>query len=451
VTVGSIRVRLFLAGAIAVALALTAAAIGFGLLFERHVERRAVNELTVDLDALIAGIDRDAVGMLAVVSPPADPRFDLPFSGAYWQVDLGASVARSRSLWDQSLNLDGSNVGSGLMTYHADGPLDAELLVAERTVALPARLGGAEVTAAIAIDRSEITEATGQFREEMIPYLVLLGVVLAGAGFAQVVIGLRPLRAVRTKLGEVKAGRATRLGSGFPSEVRPLTAEVDALLDMSDRNVERARARAADLAHALKTPLQVLAGDVARLREKGQKAVAEDIGAIAHTMQRVVDREMMRARITPSTAATATRVKTVMEQVVGVVKRTPEGEALDWNVNAAENLAVRLEADPLAEALGNLVENAARHAAAEVIVSAAREGERIRLSVHDDGPGIPAARLAEVTRRGTRLDRGGSAGLGLAIVSDIVEAAGGEMAIANESPGLEVTLVLPAANVSQAS
>jgi hypothetical protein len=100
----SLRLRLFLAGAAAVAVTLAVAALGLALLFERHVERRAIAELSARLDQLAAGLDSGGDGAV-LTRPPTDPRYERPLSGAYWQVRTASDTLRSRSLWDQALAL----------------------------------------------------------------------------------------------------------------------------------------------------------------------------------------------------------------------------------------------------------------------------------------------------------------------------------------------------------
>jgi hypothetical protein len=108
------------------------------------------------------------------------------------------------------------------------GPGGASLLAVERRVALPARLGGGEIRAAVAVDRAEIHAAGRAFAAALAPSLA----VLVAAGWVQVAVGLRPLDELRRRLTAVRAGREARLGAaGLPDEVRPLAAEVDHLLD----------------------------------------------------------------------------------------------------------------------------------------------------------------------------------------------------------------------------
>ena len=232
-------------------------AIGLSLLFERHVENREVAQLSATIDQLAAGIDRTAEGTFAVPSPPTDPRLAQPYSGYYWQIEVGGQTLRSRSLWDAELPWGQAPAAGILASYRADGPTAGQHLIVERMVTLPDRLGGAEARIAVAIDRAEIAAATAAFRADLLPYLVLVALIILAASFLQVSVGLRPLGAVRARLLRIKSGDLARLGKGYPNEVQPLVDEVDALLDVSDIAVRRARTRAADLAHSLKTSTAV--------------------------------------------------------------------------------------------------------------------------------------------------------------------------------------------------
>ena len=94
--------------------------------------------------------------------------------------------------------------------------------------------------------------------------------------------------------------------------------------------------------------------------------------------------------------------------------------------------------------LGNLLDNAGKWARQRVSISAANDEAQLRIEVRDDGPGLAADALAQVTQRGVRLDaREGRSGLGLAIVGDIAASYGGRLALENAQPGLRATLWLP--------
>lgn len=445
--VGSLRLRLLAAGALSLLLAIGAAAWILGILFEQHVERRIEVELKAHLDQLVAGLEVGPDGQPVLIRRPADPRFERPLSGLYWQLvfDDGVRLERSRSLWDEALELPPDVLPSGAVHRHLlHGPRDGEqLLVLERSVQLPQRFEARRLRAAVAIDREELSAARRAFLADLGPYLIVLASLLLLASVLQVQIGLRPLSTVRGQLGEIRAGRRRSLGEGLPSEVQPLAAELDALLEARGRQVEQARARAADLAHGLRTPLQVLAGDATNLRNKGETALAREIEDLTAVMRRHVDRELARARVAAGAIHAEADLREVAERVLAVVRRTPDGARLSWEVEIAPGSVARIDADDLTEVLGNLVENAARHARHRVRLANRFEGGQTVLSVADDGPGIPEGQREAALGRGGRLDERGGAGLGLAIVQDVLAAWGGTLELDDAEPGLVAVIRLP--------
>lgn len=265
----SLRLRLALAGALAILLALGLAALGLAQLFGAHVERRATAEMSVQLDQVIAGLDRGPDG-LDLARPPADPRFSVPYSGLYWQIEEAGSLRRSRSLWDTALDLPDDSLGDGAVHVHRlAGPDGADLLVLERSITLPSRLGGGPVRAAVAMEASELVAARRAFMADLAPYLALLALALSAAGWVQLSIGLSPLRSLGARISALREGRAERMGGHWPVELRPVATEIDDLLAAREAETDRARTRAADLAHGLKTPLQALMGEADRLRGIG--------------------------------------------------------------------------------------------------------------------------------------------------------------------------------------
>lgn len=451
----SLHLRLFAAGAASVIVALALAAMGLSLLFNAHVERRAVADLSLQLDQVLAGLALDPSGQLTLPDPPSDPRFARPLGGLYWQVSAPGTILSSRSLWDYTLPLPADEAVDGTVHLHdLAGPGGSTLLTLERHVRLPARLDSQAVTIAVAMNRAELTAEGRSFVKDMTPYLALLAAFLIAAGWLQVAIGLRPLATVGARVAAIRSGETARLGADFPAEVQPLASEVDQLVAAREADVVKARARAGDLAHGLKTPLQALYGEAGRLRDAGAPEAAQAIEQIADAMHAHVDRELTRARIAATAPAAQCDLAAVAARVLSVVRRTPEGQRIDWSVAVPEGLSARIDGDDLTEALGALVENAARHARGRVALSAGRRADGVALTISDDGPGIPAERLDELMARGARLDTGtpglGGApghGLGLSIASEILTAAGGGLRLANRvpGPGLDAVLSLPEA------
>ena len=441
----SLRWRLLTAGAAAVILALGLAAAGLAQLFAIHVERRAVTELSVQLDQVFGGLERQN-GDLVLARPPADPRFAQPYGGLYWQVAAGDALLRSRSLWDHDLALPaGALRDGGAHVHRIPGPQASELLALERTVTLPERLGGGDARAVVAMDSAGLVGARHAFVADMVPYLGLLLLVLIGAQWAQVSVGLSPLRRLGTRVSALRRDRAARMGGTWPREVQPLASELDGLLAEREAEVENARARAGDLAHGLKTPLQALLGEAGRLRTAGNGAAATGIEEVAGAMRAHVERELARARTAARARAARADAAMVIDRVVRVLKRTPDGARLDWRLDLQAGLTLAIDEADLAEALGALAENAARYATARVTITAHDEGTGLaRLRIADDGPGLPPAHLTSMMTRGARADESGKgSGLGLSIATEIVRAAGGDIALGTDGPGLTACVSLP--------
>lgn len=438
----SLRLRLVLGGAVAILLALGAAAFGLAQLFAAHVERRAVAEMSVQLDQVLAGLEPGPDG-LDVARPPADPRFAQPYAGLYWQIEEAGRAQRSRSLWDAVLDLPPDTLGLGSTHVHQlSGPDGQTLLVLERSVALPNRLGGGTVRAAVAMDMSDLAIAQRSFMTDLAPYLALLAVALMSAGWVQLTVGLRPLQHLGARIGALRTGRAKRMGQDWPVELRPLATEIDDLLTARDAETDRARARAADLAHGLKTPLQALMGEAARLRDAGAIDQAEGIEDTARAMRRTVDRELARSRTAARAMDARCDPALVAGRVIAVLRRTPDGADKVWRQDIPPGVSVALHEADLAEAMGALLENAARHARAHVEILAKVDGDSLLLTITDDGPGIPEEQCAALMRRHMRADERGT-GLGLSIASEIAEAADGRLTLGSAAPGAKAILTLP--------
>ncbi len=440
----SLRRRLALAGAAAILLALSLAGLGLAHLFSAHVERRAVAEMGVQLDQVLAGLERGADG-LQPARPPADPRFSQPYGGLYWQIEEGGRVQRSRSLWDTAIDLPDDTLRDGAVhVHHLSGPSGEKLLVLERSITLPVRLGGGTVRAAVAMNASELVVARRDFMADLAPYMGLLALALITAGWAQLSIGLRPLRDLGARIAALRTGLAARMGEDWPMELQPVATEIDDLLAAREAETERAGKRAADLAHGLKTPLQALMGEAARLRDQGALDQAEGIEDTARAMRRTVDRELARARTAARALDAQCDPALVADRLIAVLRRTPDGAELNWQQEIPPGVSVALHDADLAEAMGALLENAARHAQGRVTLSAEPDGDRLSVSIADDGPGMPQTQRDAHLRRQARADETGS-GLGLSIASEIAEAAGGLLMLDTAGPGLTATLVLPRA------
>jgi signal transduction histidine kinase len=429
--------------------ALILSGIGLVMLFQRHVENRIDGELETYVRQIAGNLAFGPAGEITLSRPPADPRFDQPLSGLYWQVADAATgqTLRSRSLWDSRLALPADELDSSTAHRHLlPGPGRAALIVRERSITFTT--GGEKRTLRIAaaIDSADVRAAARDFASDLAPSLGLLGLALLAAAWLQVGVGLRPLEAMRRGISAIRSGARGRLPDDYPDEVTPLADEVNSLLEAQDKAMERARARAGDLAHGLKTPLTVLAADARLLRARGEAEVAQSIEDLTHSMSRHIERALAQARLRRSRGAAAD-VGSLVDRLAATISKTPAGAALAWDVEIAPDLRVAMDRDDLAELLGNIVDNAAKWAKSRIRATATADAATVTVFVEDDGPGIPEAERRAVLQRGVRLDQATAGeGLGLAIAGDVLEACGGALTLEESAlGGLRAVIALPSA------
>lgn len=278
-------------------------------------------------------------------------------------------------------------------------------------------------------------------RGALIPLLTLLAVlalVLAGSALGQVWFGLRPLRELRVAVAAIRAGRAVKIPSNQPVELRPLVDELNALTSDNCAALAAARASAANLAHALKTPVATLALELRNVPDQARQ-VARIEATIRHHLSRA------RERVTDRRARTS--VQAAVGALVAVVSRLNAERSISITVEVNPDITVAVEPTDFDEIVGNLLDNAARHARGTVAVSAAIEQNIVRVTVEDDGLGIAADDLPHATQPGVRLDeQGGGHGFGLAITRELVELYAGRLQLGVSSlGGLYAVIELPAA------
>lgn len=446
----SIRLRLAAFAILVVASTMVITWIGLSLLFERHVERREGQALDAQLQQIIGGLRFEQDGTVKLSRNLADPRFGKVFGGLYFQVATlsGNVILKSRSLWDAELDLPDDALVPGEIHVHTrPGPNSSTLLLHESRIEIPARGSYLPVLVTVGIDKAEIMALKAGFARDLVPALAALALVLL-AGFAiQISIGIRPLDRLRHGITDVKSGKTKRLATDAPNEVTPLINEVNSLLDQQDESMIRARDRAADLAHGLKTPLTALGTDIAKLRKRGVDDIADDIQELSLRMRRHLDRELALARDRHGRPNARVAVQPAIASIIRTLEKTPKGENQHFHNNIPEGVELAVEQGDFLEIAGNLLENASRFATSQITVDCDVVDDRAVITVSDDGPGVEDAKIAQIAKRGVRLDTSGAgSGLGLAIVNDIIDAYEGELTLENRlGGGLSAVMVLPIA------
>ena len=442
---GSLARRLLAAALVLVTVALVVAGVAIGFILHRFVRGQIDGRLDAQIVAIRSGLEQGPDGPRLSRDFDAPP-FDRAGSGWAWQVRRGGTLLRSASLGREALPVPAGP--------HADDdpdrPQPADATDAHgrglilRVLALPGADGG---PATIIAASAPAAALRGPLREALTTLalaLAVLGLCLVGGALAQVRLGLVPLQRLRADLAEVRAGRRERVPVAQPAEIRPVVAELNALLDQNAANLARARTHVANLAHGLKTPLATLTLALSDPARDADGALSGLVGA----MDRQVRHHLRRARAAALEGAARGRIglASPVEDLAATLGRLHAAKGVCIRTDLAEGLTVACEAQDLDEMLGNLMDNACQWCRGDVRVSAAPADGAVAIRVEDDGAGLDRAAASSVLRRGQRLDETVPGhGFGLSITLELAELYGGGLTLDRSGlGGLRATLVLPA-------
>ncbi|MGR6328852.1 sensor histidine kinase [Sphingomonas sp. XXL09] len=441
----SLHARLLLIAAVSGIAALAFASVTIGGVLERFVMQGLDERLDAEVGMLARAITPD--GRLDPARVADLPGFDTPGSGWGWRVrsvagswQCGAPIADAQPRGGPPLaGPPALPPAAGIAPGDGRDP-DGRRIHLRRLV-VPIGGGSAEIVAGA--PRALVERPLLAARGTLAIALALLGAGLAAATWVQLRLGLRPIRALQGAVARVRAGSDAALPLDQPRELVPLAEEINALIAQNAAGLANARHHVANLAHGLKTPLATLA---LRLERDGASAearalVAELDGRIAHHLR--------RARSAAPSAGERARssLGEVATDVADALRHIHAERQIAVEVTVADDATVAVERQDLEEMLGNLVDNACRHATRMVEIATVAAERAWQVAVLDDGPGLAPDARAKALQPGVRIDeRGEGYGFGLAIVAELAELYGGALTL-DEAPrgGLAARLTLPKA------
>jgi len=408
------------------------------------LSRELIREDAFLADGRVTDTDRDFF--------PSDVRFQTQYSGQYWAVvglnpdQTISGDLRSKSLWDEEVPLSPELIAKAVATPgitqfgNFDGPADQRSRVAAQAIVIENR--PTPLILLSAADRTPNDVAATNFRNLLIGTMI----ALFGGVFAAMVLGIRysltPLARLQADVARVREGEAQKLAGDYPAEVRPLTEELNKLIEHNREVVERARTHVGNLAHALKTPLAVLKNEAA-----GSSQLDEVVRRQADAMQTNVEHYLKRARMAAraETIGARTEVRPVIDGLARLLNRLFDAKGIDVTVAGSTAAIFRGEKQDFEEMIGNLMENACKWAASEVKVTVMDSPRELVIEVDDDGRGLSEEERADALKRGVRLDETTpGTGLGLSIVKELAELHKGRLELGVAAlGGLRATLRFP--------
>ncbi len=453
---GSVRARAAAGATVVVALALIAAGTAVLLVLSAKLQGRA---------GLQAEVSAREVAAQIATGKPYD-QLDLP-DGEEHPVVVAAEDGRVLAVGEDVRAVDGKRVaktpqGAGSVApsgddedgedederglkpgevdddvVYRDGTADVDGTVADyRFAVIEAKdTRGEQATVRVGSALAPERDAVGSVRDAMLIGLPLLLVVVAGVTWLVTRRALRPVEGIRGEMAAITASTDLSRRVPVPSskdEIGRLARTTNETLAALESSVERQRRFVADASHELRSP-------IASLRTQLEVGVAHpellDVpGAVEDTvrLQRLAADLLLLARLDAGERPADARV-----DLAAMVREESSQRVADRIPVRAGELAsaeVAGSRSQLGRVLGNLLDNAQRHAVSSVRVAVVREGEWAVLRVEDDGPGVPESERERIFERFVRLDDArarddGGAGLGLAIARDVAVRHGGSLAV----------------------
>jgi two-component system, OmpR family, sensor histidine kinase PhoQ len=274
---------------------------------------------------------------------------------------------------------------------------------------------------------------------------LLLVVLLALVGITTY-LALKPIEHIKDDMRRLQSGKQPRLNPDAPKEFSPLIKQFNNLLELASRRLDRHRRLNSDLSHMVKTSISA---NLAILSDTGSLPPSrEDIEFMTSNLKdlsRSLNYRMSKADISGRQMGQTCLPVEIANNVISVMEKIFPDKSFRINTSLPNNFSWPMERQDLSELFGNLLENGGKWSRATVDVSISPTDSGLTIEVADDGPGIDPEAASKVMDRGSRLDETVSGfGLGLSIVSEILEDNFGQMNIgSSDTGGARITVMLP--------
>lgn len=322
-----------------------------------------------------------------------------------------------------------------------------------RVIGLGTRTPTGTATVYVAVDVEDIEEFVDLAAELGAASLVVLVLTLAGVFWVVIGRTLAPVAAIQTRADAITG---SELHQRVPEpigrdEISDLARTINAMLGRLEASANRQEAFVGDAAHELRSPiasLQARLETVIGSAPATEEPVLQDLLRDTKRMGRLVEHLLLLARTDAGTISPG-RVPVDLDDLIREAAAAFESRTVAVDISDVEPVQVLGQPALLEQIVSNLLDNAGRYAQSRIDISLHPNGSHAILAVDDNGPGIPSDLREAVLERFVRVDesreRGtGGAGLGLAIVSEIVRIHAGEVEVdASPKGGARVRVLLP--------
>ena len=398
--------------------------------FRMAAERNLRDVLDTQMVALIASAEPDATGHIVPRLAEAEGRLAVPGSGLYAAVSDGTETFwRSPSATGSVVDFGAAQPPGARAFRYLTDEHGARLAVVSRGLEWE---GAGSLTFSVASDLTPYYAQLNRFRKGLAGGFAVVALLLLAALAGLLRWVLIPLRRLAGQIRAVERGQREQLDDRWPEELHGVVANLNTLLVAERMRIARYRDTLGNLAHSLKTPLAVL-----RAGFPPDRAGASQVNEQVDRMSAIVEHQLRRAATSggASVGQQAVDLLPVAQDLRRTLLKAHSRKDFSIELAIAPQLQFVGDRDDLTEALGNLMDNAAKwcHGQVRVVAAlheAAGAGQKLLLAVEDDGPGIPVEARERVLQRGARADEQTPGhGLGLAMVRDMAGLYGGHLVL----------------------
>ncbi|MCH8264786.1 MAG: hypothetical protein IIC10_05250 [Proteobacteria bacterium] len=426
--------------------------------FRNSIEAGAADRLQVQVYLLLAAADEED-GEFYFLEDLQEPRFGQLDSGLYGFISrpsLGelwrSPSALALSLSDPQLLRQPIGVGETLFTRTRNDEGEDFFVF---SYGILWEDGISEYSFSVMENAGPYYSEISNFRTSLWSWLGGVAVLLLLIQFFLMRWGLSPLQRMARDLKLIESGSKNQLLGDYPRELRGVTNNLNLLIETERKQQARYRTTLADLAHSLKTPLAVITGVLQDISEKPPSAreIDTQLDSLREQLERmnqIVTYQLQRAVQSGSASSLARQVSVAatVNKVLEALRKVYAEKSIHFTAELDPKVYFQGDERDLMEVIGNVMDNAFKYSVQRVAVAVGHskaEKSGVEITVEDDGPGIPQDQQEFVLQRGARADTLVQGhGIGLAVVTDIVNSYGGEILLeASELGGARLVIVFP--------
>jgi signal transduction histidine kinase len=402
-------------------------------------ESYILTRLEHDAEALLSSVWKNPNDQIRLRKGRITPIYQQPYSGHYFQLIFNDGFRlNSRSTWDYSFQTRQVPV-SKVETYSLAGPNDQLLLVRSAGY----EKNGLKFTLSVAEDIEPLESQIRFYQLFSFITLVITALIIILSQRYILRKGFRELDKVRNEIQLISGGELQQLSELGPTEIQPVTIEINRLLKQLQQRLRRSRDALGNLAHALKSPISLMTYEIDHLSvtEPEKKNLSDNLSRIRN----LIDRELKRARLASGDAGRYFNPAKDIPDLVQALLQIHHESQINIEHNALPDHNLPVDHEDMLELIGNLLDNACKWARTTVYLDI-KTDDKLCVSISDNGPGATEEEIADMVKRGVRIDENKSgSGLGLSIVHDIVNDYSGtiEYAKSEKMGGLQVSVAIP--------